>query len=751
MHFVECYINYAKEKGKGGNFMRKKLNTILGVITAIALVTTSVQPIVAKADDTEAVKVVLNEVESDGDTADWAEIYNAGTTSVDISGWYLLDNDPVTHADSVVPLPEGTILEPGEFYVFEQNNHFLFGLGKIDQATIYDKEGNVVDELAWEVQATGVYARIPDGTGEFVDAPTSTKGFSNKIINPVLISEVMSNDPEGGQDWIELFNPTKNDIDVSGIVIKDNDDTHEYVIPEGTMIKPEEYLVITQEQFVFELEEGDSVRIFEDGQPIRSTTWPEGTHGTPTWGLYTGQDGAEYKDTKVATPGKENIFPGDVEKIEWPGSGEVHIWDTEPTFSTDSSGLDFYNGQLYTMDSRNAAMFVLDVNKDGTMKVAEGFEKGKRVRFRKDAEDAEALGPDAEGITLDNDGFAYIVSERDNGNKNVDDNLILKVNPKAEGEYLVALNEWSLMGTLPKVALNAGLEGIEWAANSEVEGKLWDQNTNALFDSSLYPNAVSNGVFFVALEENGHVYAYVLNKDETAVQIADIDSRLGGAMSLDYDTYTHTLWVGTDNGYASLLANISLNGTDTPDVIHVKPASGLKTSNNNEGFAIAPAEYTVNGQRPVYYFEDGVSVNALTIGSLACDYVPEETTVPKDVETTTVNAAVSTTVDKGNKTDNVTVVKPVVKSAVKKKSAAKVKITLKKVKGIKKYKVQISRTKKFKKILVKKTVKKATFTIKNKKLKKQKKLYVRVMAYRIVGKKMYHSKWSKARRVKVKN
>lgn len=751
MHFVECYINYAKEKGKGGNFMRKKLNTILGVITAIALVTTSVQPIVAKADDTEAVKVVLNEVESDGDTADWAEIYNAGTTSVDISGWYLLDNDPVTHADSVVPLPEGTILEPGEFYVFEQNNHFLFGLGKIDQATIYDKEGNVVDELAWEVQATGVYARIPDGTGEFVDAPTSTKGFSNKIINPVLISEVMSNDPEGGQDWIELFNPTKNDIDVSGIVIKDNDDTHEYVIPEGTMIKPEEYLVITQEQFVFELEEGDSVRIFEDGQSIRSTTWPEGTHGTPTWGLYTGQDGAEYKDTKVATPGKENIFPGDVEKIEWPGSGEVHIWDTEPTFSTDSSGLDFYNGQLYTMDSRNAAMFVLDVNKDGTMKVAEGFEKGKRVRFRKDAEDAEALGPDAEGITLDNDGFAYIVSERDNGNKNVDDNLILKVNPKAEGEYLVALNEWSLMDTLPKVALNAGLEGIEWAANSEVEGKLWDQNTNALFDSSLYPNAVSNGVFFVALEENGHVYAYVLNKDETAVQIADIDSRLGGAMSLDYDTYTHTLWVGTDNGYASLLANISLNGTDTPDVIHVKPASGLKTSNNNEGFAIAPAEYTVNGQRPVYYFEDGVSVNALTIGSLACDYVPEETTVPKDVETTTVNAAVSTTVDKGNKTDNVTVVKPVVKSAVKKKSAAKVKITLKKVKGIKKYKVQISRTKKFKKILVKKTVKKATFTIKNKKLKKQKKLYVRVMAYRIVGKKMYHSKWSKARRVKVKN
>lgn len=723
--------------------MKKKMNFILSVLTAVTLAVTPIQSVGAETDDTEMVGVVLNEVESDGDSVDWAEIYNAGTTSVDISGWYLLDNDPITHAGDVVPVPDGTILAPGEFYVFEQNNHFNFGLGKIDQATIFDKDGNVVDELSWEEQASGVYARIPDGTGEFADVPTSTKGFSNKIINPVVINEVMSNDPEGGVDWIELANPTTGDIDVSGIVIKDNDDTHEYVIPEGTIIQAEGYLVITQDEFKFELEKGDSVRLFEAGELIGSTTWPEGEHGTPTWGLYSGLEGKEYKNTKKATPGAENIFPGDVDKIEWPGNGAVSIWDTESVFSSDSSGLDFYNGKLYTIDSRNAAMWILDVNKDGTMKVAEGFEKGKRVRFRKDADDAAALGPDAEGIALDGDGFAYIVSERDNGNKNVNDNVILKVDPKEEGTYLVAQNEWNLMDTLPEVAVNAGLEGIEWASNSEVEGKLWDQNTNELFDSSKYPDAVSNGVFFVALEENGHIYAYILNKDETAVQIADIDSRLGGAMSLDYDTYTHILWVGTDNGYGSLLANISFNGTDTPNIVHVKPPMGLKTSNNNEGFAIAPAEYTVNGQRPVYFFEDGVTVNALTVGSLACDYMPEETTSKK--ETVSVSTEVKTDVQKESETDKVTVKRPVVKSALKKKGSAKVKISLKKVKGVKKYKVQIAKTKKFKKILLKKTVKKATFTIKSKKLKKQRKLYVRVMAYQVVGKKTYHSKWSKVK------
>ena len=40
------------------------------------------------------------------------------------------------------------------------------------------------------------------------------------------------------------------------------------------------------------------------------------------------------------------------------------------------------------------------------------------------------------------------------------------------------------------------------------------------------PDTAAGGVFFAALEDNGHVYAYVLNKDETVVQIADIDGTI---------------------------------------------------------------------------------------------------------------------------------------------------------------------------------------------------------------------------------
>ena len=83
------------------------------------------------------------------------------------------------------------------------------------------------------------------------------------------------------------------------------------------------------------------------------------------------------------------------------------------------------------------------------------------------------------------------------------------------------------------------------------------------------------------------------------------------------------------------------------------------------------------------------------------------------------------------------------KAVIKKKAATKINISFKKIKGATKYRIQISKTKRFKKVLIKKTVNKVTVNFKNKKLKKNRKLYVRVKA---VG----AFKWSKPKKVKFK-
>lgn len=122
-----------------------------------------------------------------------------------------------------------------------------------------------------------------------------------------------------------------------------------------------------------------------------------------------------------------------------------------------------------------------------------------------------------------------------------------------------------------------------------------------------------------------------------------------------------------------------------------------------------------------------------------------ETTTPAVVETTTQapTAIVPTTTAAPKTTVAKKLGKTKVKSASKKIASAKVKLTFNKVKGAKKYQVQIAKDKKFKKILTKKTVKKVKATISGKKLKKQKKLFVRVRA---VG----ADKWSKPKRIKIK-
>lgn len=445
--------------------------------------------------------VVLNEIESNGDTTDWVEIYNKGSLPVDISGWYITDDD-VTRLDKnkTTPLPEGTVLNPGEYFVFDQPVNFDFGLGAPDEVNLFDNTGVLVEKYSWSTHAQGVFARIPDGTGSFVDTAVSTKGAAND-----------------------------------------------------------------------------------------------------------------------STPIVKPVFPN---AIAWPGSDKVVTYDEGISmFKSDSSGLDFYNGQLYCINNKNGTFWVMDVNKDGFMDYADGFTAdGKNLAFIADAANPSMSNPDAEGITVDNAGNAYAAVERDNNNKNVNYNVILKFDPWADASTVVASKEWNITNVLPDVPANAGIEAVEWAPNSEVEGKLFDQNTGAAYKAADYPDAAGDGIFFVALENNGHVYGLVLNQDGSARIIADIDPGIGGAMALDYDSYEGILWVGADDGYGNVSAQIRLNGTDQPEITLVNPPAGMDIARNNEGFAIAEPEYTVDGLRPVYHFMDGVNTGVLTISYLNCDY-----------------------------------------------------------------------------------------------------------------------------------
>ena len=130
-----------------------------------------------------------------------------------------------------------------------------------------------------------------------------------------------------------------------------------------------------------------------------------------------------------------------------------------------------------------------------------------------------------------------------------------------------------------------------------------------------------------------------------------------------------------------------------------------------------------------------------------------ETTTTKAVETTTNTNAQTTTKKQPSQTtikSSVNVGKAVVKKAIKKKSAKKISLTLKRVKGATKYKVQIAKDKRFKKTIVTKTTKKLTYSVSNSKFKKAKKLYARAKAIVVKGGETYQGEWSKPKQVEIK-
>lgn len=130
-------------------------------------------------------RVVLNEVVAKAVDAgpDWVELFNAGGAGAVLTGWTFRDEVDL----HVYEIPGGVTLEAGAFLVLEGPGGtgplvFNFGLGKSDQARLYDASGALVDATAWVSGAAAEgtsWGRYPDGDGEFTTLPTPTKGAPN--------------------------------------------------------------------------------------------------------------------------------------------------------------------------------------------------------------------------------------------------------------------------------------------------------------------------------------------------------------------------------------------------------------------------------------------------------------------------------------------------------------------------------------------------------------------------------------------
>ena len=137
--------------------------------------------------------VVINEIDARSGEA-FIELYNTGSTELNISGWHL-------SVDDTYDMPDNSFIPAHGFWVLEENDfptYFYMGENG-DNVYLFNRERERVDQVGWDSAASaGSWNRMPDGKGandgwNETNVPlydrNTTKGRLNDIA-PALVPAV---------------------------------------------------------------------------------------------------------------------------------------------------------------------------------------------------------------------------------------------------------------------------------------------------------------------------------------------------------------------------------------------------------------------------------------------------------------------------------------------------------------------------------------------------------------------------------
>jgi len=120
--------------------------------------------------------IVINEfVPAPSSGSEWVELYNAGSSSVDVSNWVIDDDTP---GGTRVVIANGTIVPAGGYLVVAIPSAILNNSG--DAVTLSDASGTTVDQIHYTSSTSNqAILRIPDGSSTIMSSASLSPGSAN--------------------------------------------------------------------------------------------------------------------------------------------------------------------------------------------------------------------------------------------------------------------------------------------------------------------------------------------------------------------------------------------------------------------------------------------------------------------------------------------------------------------------------------------------------------------------------------------
>lgn len=258
----------------------KTYNLILGLALAAGVLAFTAckddkESDIAAPADGDYTGIVLNEVcggAADDKDDDWVEICNTTDKEVDLSGVQLIKIDEDNLSEMLCALANGTrIAARGYLVVAKSEGTFSAGISNSKKVSIvltspsgateidrFDRDAAVGTDQSHELG--GSYARIPDGTGDWAIVTESTRGEANHDTGSqpeptpdpdatakyagLVLNELNGNDPK----YIELYNGSDKEMDITGVRIRKDDEEIVYTAPQGTVIAARGFLKLLADQ-----------------------------------------------------------------------------------------------------------------------------------------------------------------------------------------------------------------------------------------------------------------------------------------------------------------------------------------------------------------------------------------------------------------------------------------------------------------------------------------------------------------------
>ena len=271
----------------------------------------------------------------DGKNLEFIEIYNSNPWFQDIGGYQ------ITCADMAYKFPAGTVMASNSFIVLAAapaDIQSVYGitnvmgpysgsLKKAETLQLLDERTNVLltvpysNVYPWPVAADGtghsiILASPTYGEGDprawdisdvVGGSPGQMDSLTPSPLRNVVINQFLAHTDPPDVDYVQLYNHSTNNVDISGCILSDDPVTNKYVIPAGTIIPARGFVYFTEATMGFGLNAAGESIYFKN--PGLTRVLDAVQFGAQQNGVATGRwpDGAgDFYRLSAKTPGTNN-------------------------------------------------------------------------------------------------------------------------------------------------------------------------------------------------------------------------------------------------------------------------------------------------------------------------------------------------------------------------------------------------------------------------------------------------------------